>query len=98
MAKRDPDQALFDSLRHPLRRRLPRHYIEAPGMLSPKELARVEERPLSNISFHARQLAEHGALEVAGERRVRGAVDHFYRATQRVKYTPWVLGTFDLGD
>lgn len=96
MAGRDPDQALLDALRHPLRRSLLRRYVESKETLSPRELARLERKPLSNVSYHVRVLADHGALEIAREAPVRGSVAHFYKATPLVRDTPWVLETLDL--
>jgi hypothetical protein len=44
MAKHDPDQALLDALRHPLRRSLLRRYVKSKETLSPKDLARLEKK------------------------------------------------------
>lgn len=97
MAKHDPDQALLDALRNPLRRRLLRRYLSSKEMLSPKELSELESKPLSGVSYHVRVLARCGAIEEAGERRVRGSVEHFYLPSDLVKETPWVLATLGLG-
>lgn len=97
MAKGDSNQALLDALRNPLRRSLLRRYVKSAEMLSPKELARLEKQPLSGVSYHVRVLVKCGAIEIAGERRVRGSVQHFYLPTDLVKKTPWVLATLGLG-
>lgn len=96
MAKRDPNQPLLDALRNPLRRSLLRRYVESKEMLSPKELAKLEKQPLSGVSYHVRVLVKCGAIEEAGDRRVRGSIEHFYLPTDRVKKTPWVLTTLGL--
>ena len=96
MARQDPEQALLDTLRHQLRRSLLRRYVESEEMLSPRELARLERKPLSNVSYHVRVLAEHGALEIVSEVPARGSVAHFYKATSLVRETPWVLETLGL--
>lgn len=96
MAKRDPNQPLLDALRNPLRRSLLRRYVEASEMLSPKELSILEKQSLSGVSYHVRILAKCGAIEEAGDRRVRGSVEHFYLPTDLVKKTPWVLATLGL--
>lgn len=85
----DPDQALLFLLRHPLRKRLLRLYVESDESLSPKELADFIKQPLSNVAFHVRALRDHGALELARERPARGAVEHFYRSTTLVDAVPW---------
>lgn len=92
----DPNDALLKALRHPLRRLLLRCYVEAAKMLSPKELALVTRQPLSSVSYHVRQLAAAGAVEIAEEAPVRGSVQHFYVASALVKETPWVLATLGL--
>jgi len=96
MAKPDSNQALLDALRNPLRRSLLRRYVESSEMLSPKELSGLEKKPLSGVSYHVRALAKCGAIEDAGDRRVRGSVEHFYLPTDLVKKTPWVLTTLGL--
>lgn len=89
-------EALLKALRHPLRRWLLRIYLEEGESLSPKELALVMRKPLSNVSYHARTLKELGALEIVYEKAARGSVEHFYEATALAKETPWVLATLGL--
>jgi DNA-binding transcriptional ArsR family regulator len=50
---------------------------------SPTELAKDLDEDVGNVSYHVKQLLKMGAIELAGERPVRGAVEHFYRAIQR---------------
>jgi DNA-binding transcriptional ArsR family regulator len=38
--------------------------------------------PLASIAYHARTLAQLGALRGAGTRPARGAIEHFYRLTE----------------
>lgn len=90
-AEHEREQALLDALRHPLRRWLLRLYLEEGERLSPKELALVMKQSLSTVSYHARKLKELGALELVHLEPVRGAVEHFYEATDLVRETPWIL-------
>lgn len=53
---------------------------------SPNELAVALKRPLSKVSYQVRNLKEAGKIELVDERKVRGAVEHFYRAIAR----PWI--------
>jgi DNA-binding transcriptional ArsR family regulator len=46
--------------------------------LSPSELSYELDVALSNVNYHVTELARTGLLELAGERRVRGATEHFY--------------------
>src|ERR1700733_994955 len=50
---------------------------------SPTELAKDLNEDVGNVSYHVKQLLKMGAIELAGERPVRGAVEHFYRAIKR---------------
>jgi DNA-binding transcriptional ArsR family regulator len=66
---------------HPLR-------IQIMGLLdnrtaSPREIASELGAPLSNTSYHVRQLAHLGLVELVGRRLRRGAVEHFYTAIVR---------------
>jgi DNA-binding transcriptional ArsR family regulator len=97
MAAPDPTQALLEALRNPLRRSFLRRYLSSKEMLSPKELSDLDRKPLSDVSYHVRVLAKCGAIEEAGDRRVRGSVEHFYLPSDLVKETPWVLATLGLG-
>lgn len=46
--------------------------------ISPTQLARITGPSLGSTAYHVRVLAEAGIIELAGEGRVRGAVEHFY--------------------
>jgi predicted ArsR family transcriptional regulator len=47
--------------------------------LSPSELSYELRVPLSNVNYHVTELLRSGLIELAGERQVRGATEHFYR-------------------
>lgn len=70
------------AMEHPLRARLLRLLVER-GVQSPAELARVLGAELSDVSYHVRRLEELDCAELVTTRPVRGAVEHFYRATER---------------
>ena len=90
MAKRDQKQELLDAVRHPIRRSLLRRFLESAEMLSPKELSDLENESLSVISYHVRELDKLGAIEIAGDQQVRGALQRFYLPTARVKRSPLI--------
>jgi hypothetical protein len=50
---------------------------------SPVELARELRLEVSNVGYHVSALADAGLIEEVGQRPVRGAVEHFYRAVVR---------------
>jgi hypothetical protein len=92
----DPTQALLDALRHPLRRALLHRYVTAEEPTSPKYLANSMRQPLSGVSYHVRELAKLGALEIAEEEQRRGAVEHFYVVTPLVTESVWALAAMGL--
>lgn len=93
------ERALLVCIRHPFRKRLLRIYVEKGETLSPKELTALTKQPyLSNVSYHVRVLAEHGALELVETRPARGSVEHFYRAGSLVDDVPWGRAALGLGD
>jgi DNA-binding transcriptional ArsR family regulator len=96
--QRDPEAALLHVLRHPLRRRLLRLYVEEKGMLSPKELADFTKEHLSSVGYHVRVLAEQGAVEIVAEQQRRGSIEHFYEATGLVDEVPWGRAALGVGE
>jgi DNA-binding transcriptional ArsR family regulator len=66
---------------HPLRASILR--ILADRTASPAEMARELDEELSNVSYHTKQLVEFECAELVSTRPVRGALEHFYRATER---------------
>jgi hypothetical protein len=57
--------------------------ILAERTCSPAEMARELDEDLSNVSYHTKQLVELGCAELVSTRPVRGALEHFYRGTER---------------
>jgi DNA-binding transcriptional ArsR family regulator len=47
--------------------------------LSPSELCLELQIPLSNTNYHVTELHKAALIELARERQVRGATEHFYR-------------------
>jgi DNA-binding transcriptional ArsR family regulator len=85
-----PDEVLLAILRHPLRKRLLRLFVEAGEELrSPRELSASTEKPISNVSYHVRVLAERGAVALIDKQPCRGSIEHFYTATSLVDEVPW---------
>jgi DNA-binding transcriptional ArsR family regulator len=65
---------------HPLRISI----LEILGMdggrtLSPSELSQELQIPLSNTNYHVTELAKAKLIDLARQRQVRGATEHFYR-------------------
>lgn len=53
--------------------------IDGGRTLSPSDLSRELQIPLSNTNYHVTELAKAGLIELTGTRQVRGATEHFYR-------------------
>jgi DNA-binding transcriptional ArsR family regulator len=70
------------AMEHPLRARILRTLVER-GVMSPAQLSRDLGAELSDVSYHVRRLDELDCAELVEIRPVRGAVEHFYRATER---------------
>jgi DNA-binding transcriptional ArsR family regulator len=79
--RRVESERLMKAMSHPLRAAILRVLNERTA--SPAELARELGDHLHNVSYHTKRLEQLGCVELVKERHVRGAVEHFYRATQR---------------
>src|SRR4051794_13068602 len=82
--RRTPTQNRLVAMSHPLRARVLKVLNER--VASPKEIADELGEPIPNVSHHAKRLVQLGCAELVDKRQVRGAIEHFYRATER----PWV--------
>jgi DNA-binding transcriptional ArsR family regulator len=69
------------AMSHPVRAAALRILTERTA--SPAEMARELDEELSNVSYHTKQLVEFECAELVSTRPVRGALEHFYRATER---------------
>jgi len=79
--RRQATQNRIKAMAHPLRAEAFR-LIRERGVLSPTEVARELEADLKDVSYHVRKLKDFGCVEEVENRQVRGAVEHFYRATE----------------
>src|SRR3954447_7594361 len=74
-------QNRIKAMNHPVRAAV--LSILAERTSSPAEMARELDEDLSNVSCHTKQLVELECAELVSTRPVRGALEHFYRATER---------------
>lgn len=79
--RRSPNATLGAAVAHPLRC----HCLSILGerVASPAEIARQLGLEVSNVGYHVSALVDAGLVEEVSQRPVRGAVEHFYRATVR---------------
>jgi DNA-binding transcriptional ArsR family regulator len=83
--RRKAGQNRIKAMSHPLRASVLR--ILAERTASPAEISRELGEELSNVSYHTKQLVEFECAELVNTRPVRGALEHFYRATTDVDAT-----------
>jgi DNA-binding transcriptional ArsR family regulator len=74
-------QQLAKALAHPLRVRILSSLHK--GISSPNQLSQELDEPLGNVSYHVKTLLEYDCVELVKTEPRRGAVEHFYRATDR---------------
>lgn len=87
----DPDY--IKAMSHPLRVRILGMLTERTS--SPRQLAERLQASLGVVSYHVRSLERFGLVELVKETRVRGAVEHHYRARRRLQVSEaaWTQAT-----
>jgi DNA-binding transcriptional ArsR family regulator len=75
------DPRYVKAMSHPLRVRILARLAERTA--SPNELSEWLNAPLGTVAYHVRTLRRLGLIELRRETRVRGAVQHHYRALPR---------------
>src|SRR5690349_17392647 len=75
------DPRYVKAMSHPLRVRILAMLGERRS--SPRELAELLGAPLGTTAYHVRTLERLQLIELVAERPVRGAIEHYYRATKR---------------
>ena len=85
------DERIVKAISHPIRHRV--LVLLNDRVASPNEIANEIGESLGRVSYHVRQLAEVGAIELVRTEPRRGAVEHFYRATARAWFSDsdWAL-------
>lgn len=73
------DQRRLKALAHPLRAKVLPLFAE--GTVSPVQAARQLEVDVSHLAYHIRVLRNLGLIELVETKQRRGALEHFYRAT-----------------
>ncbi|MFN8216506.1 MAG: helix-turn-helix domain-containing protein [Solirubrobacterales bacterium] len=58
--------------------------IDGGRTMSPSDLSRELQIPLSNTNYHVTELAKANLIELVRTRQVRGATEHFYRLPEGV--------------
>jgi DNA-binding transcriptional ArsR family regulator len=84
------DPRLVKALAHPLRVQI--LAVLQDRTASPSDLAEELAAPLGNVSYHVRILAKLGLLKLVRKRQRRGAIEHLYRASGRVRVSDRAWG------
>ncbi len=76
------DQRLMKALSHPLRVQILTLINERPW--SPNEISKELDEGLSQVSYHVKVLKDFKCIELVKTEPRRGAVEHYYSATERI--------------
>lgn len=76
------DQRLIKAMAHPLRVQILTLTNERPW--SPSDTAKELDEGLSQVSYHFKVLRKLGCIEVVRTEPRRGAIEHYYKAVQRI--------------
>lgn len=49
--------------------------------VSPRTVSESVQKPLNDVAYHFRKIADHGAAEIVRTEQVRGATRHYYAIT-----------------
>ncbi len=80
------DPNLTKALSHPLRQRILERLSADGAEASPTQLAHLLDAPVGNVAYHVRVLHKLECIELVRTRKVRGALEHYYRAIAH----PWL--------
>lgn len=75
------DTELMKALAHVLRQHILLAAVQGP--VSPKELSKLLNEGLSQVSYHVTVLKEEGMIELVRTAPRRGAVEHYYRSSAK---------------
>ena len=80
------DPRMMKALSHPIRQQILQ--ILNREVASPNQIAQEIGESLGTVSYHVKTLVDLGAIELVRTKPVRGALEHFYRATMRAEIDP----------
>lgn len=78
------DDELARAVAHPTRAQILAEANER--VMSPNQFAKRHDLDLSLVAYHFKQLVKFECLELVAEVPVRGATEHFYKATRRALF------------
>lgn len=78
------DEELARAIGHPTRAQILAEANER--VMSPNQFAKRHDLDVSRVAYHFRRLKEFDCLEIVAEVPVRGATEHFYKATRRALF------------
>jgi DNA-binding transcriptional ArsR family regulator len=84
LAASTAETRIAKALAHPVRARILKRLGQR--VASPGELSDELDVPLGVVAYHVRMLCEYGCLELVRTEPRRGALQHFYRTTERAVF------------
>jgi DNA-binding transcriptional ArsR family regulator len=87
------DPRYVKALAHPLRIRILAMLAERRA--SPTQLAKLLDLPVGKVSYHVRTLHKLGVIELESTRPARGALEHFYVASEPPRFSDEAWGRLD---
>jgi DNA-binding transcriptional ArsR family regulator len=78
------DERLARALAHPMRMHILAELNKR--AMSPSQFAKQYDEKIPNVSYHFRALQKLECIEEVEIRQVRGAIEHFYKATRRALF------------
>ena len=86
----DREKTITRALEHELRCRILRFTAGRDEPSSPRIMSDELDHPLSNVSYHVRQLREAQLLAEIDRKPVRGSIEHFYLVDPKAAQLPQV--------
>lgn len=92
MARKPKDKSFMRALGHPTRCDILRTIAQKDECISPARISEEINESVGNVGYHVLVLKECDALDLVDTRQVRGATEHFYAVTSKLRNTPWAWG------
>jgi hypothetical protein len=77
---RAAERKITHLLNHPVR--LDAYLATFEAMASPNEVSKLLRKPIGDVAFHMAELKKEGVIELVKRAQRRGAVEHYYKATE----------------
>jgi DNA-binding transcriptional ArsR family regulator len=86
--KRDETSRIVKALNHELRRQIVCYLAQASEPKSPAQTSKEWKVDIATVGYHYRTLADYEVVELSDIKPARGAVEHFYKLTEKALKHP----------